>query len=88
MTKHITNVNLNSRFSPGQKYKLLKALLNGKKITGMDGLTLADSMKTSSRISELRAMGWPITKEWIRVKSGKKVKQYYLFDNDFKLTIK
>jgi hypothetical protein len=88
MTKHITNINLNQKQSQSQKLKFLKALLNGRKITGMEGLTLADSMKTATRLSELRAMGWPIQDEWIRVKSGKKVKRYWLFDNDFKLTIK
>jgi hypothetical protein len=77
MTKHINN-NLNSKQSESQKEAILKHLLKGRPLTGLQALSICGSMKASTRISELRRMNWPIQDAWVRIENGKRIKKYFL----------
>ena len=64
-----------------QNYAILKHLLSGKTITGLEALNLYGSIKCSNRISELKKWGFPIQGIDVNVSGrfgDKTVKQYYL----------
>jgi hypothetical protein len=77
MTKHITNINSNSK-TETQKEALLKHLLKGKAMTGLQAMNICGTMKASTRLGELRRMSWPIQDCWVRTKNGVPVKKYWM----------
>jgi hypothetical protein len=78
MTKHITNVNLNTRECQTQKHGILEWLLLGLPLTPLEALEHFGTMKCASRISELRDEDWPINDRWVTLENGKKVKEYFI----------
>lgn len=60
-----------------QNQQILHALKAGKNITALDGLYIANTMKLSSRCSELRALGHPIKTRFIVV-NKKRIAQYWM----------
>jgi len=64
-----------------QKGAILKALLQGEKLTALDCLHRFGSMQAATRIFELRQVGHPIASTFIRTRSGKRVVQYSLNHN-------
>jgi hypothetical protein len=49
-----------------QKLAILDELLNGKKLTVFDGYEMFRSMKLSTRVSDIRKMGYPVNCEMIQ----------------------
>ena len=61
-----------------QHYDILRELRKGRVLTGIDGLSVAQSMKLSTRISELKKMGHNILSEPTRTDTGKRISKYWL----------
>lgn len=60
-----------------QKERILKAMLNGQKLTCLDGLRKFDCLNLRNRVSEIIAeRKHKVTKAWKRTKSGKNVRVY------------
>ena len=60
-----------------QKQMILNAMLAGRKLTGLDGVKMFNSIALRNRVSEIIADGkHKVTKAWKRTKSGKKVRVY------------
>jgi hypothetical protein len=79
MTIHhyINPINLNKMNTETQKKTILRHLDRGYTLTGLQALGLCGSMKLSTRISELRTEGHPISDRWIE-KDGKRFKEYFI----------
>lgn len=61
-----------------QRHQLLSAMFDGMKFTVLTGLKQKHCMSVSQRMSELKRDGWPVTSRWVKLKSGKRVKEYSL----------
>lgn len=62
-----------------QCYELLTAMFDGKKFTVLNALKDKQVFALSQRCGELRRKyRWPVKDKWIEVKSGKRVKMYWL----------
>jgi hypothetical protein len=61
-----------------QNERILNHLQRGRKITQLEALNKFDCFRLASRISDLRADGYPIQSETIETKSGKHVARYFL----------
>ena len=61
-----------------QSKKILKALKNGEKLTGLDILKRFNCLNYKGRISDLRRLGYPIKTKMIKTKSGKRIGEYSL----------
>ena len=65
-----------------QKELILKYLKSGKRMTGIEGLKYASTMKVSSRIGEMEKAGlfkgYKLMRDWYITRSGKKVRMYWL----------
>jgi len=59
------------------KDKILEALKNGDRLTGLDGLTRFGTLALRNRIGELRAEGYQIADEMIH-QNGKAFKRYFI----------
>jgi len=57
-----------------------KHLEDGRKITALEALNFYQCMNLKGRIFDLRVDPYniPIQKQWIKLKSGKRVAQYFL----------
>jgi hypothetical protein len=60
-----------------QKALLIDHLATGKKITALDALRIAGTMKASSRMGELEREGHDIQRAWVE-KGGKRMRLYWL----------
>ena len=63
---------------PTQAAFILGWLQLGKRVTPMLALQLWGCNRLAARIAELKAEGWPIQREIVEVKSGKRVAEYSL----------
>lgn len=61
-----------------QHTKILEYLNTGKRLTPLQAVRVAGTMKLATRIGELIREGYPIVKEWYRTPNGKKVMSYRL----------
>lgn len=61
-----------------QHTKILEYLNTGKRLTPLQAVRVAGTMKLATRIGELIREGYPIIKEWYRTPNGKKVMSYRL----------
>lgn len=60
------------------KHKILAAMFDGYKLTVLVAPRKCGSCALSQRSNELIDDGWPIQKDWMKLRSGKRVKQYWL----------
>ena len=67
-----------------QKLKILDYLAKGNKLTRLQALRLGFGMSLNSRIPEIEAMGYPVSRETITVGGGKKVKRYWFSESVIK----
>jgi hypothetical protein len=58
-----------------QSQTLLNAMQKGRVITPLDALSIAGTLKASTRIGELIRAGYPIVKEPVK-RNGKRVMSY------------
>jgi len=61
-----------------QNQKIREHLESGKSITALDALKIFQCFRLASRINDLKIQGMNISKEWVKVKSGKSVISYSL----------
>ena len=61
-----------------QNKAILKHLLKGKKLTGLQALDKFGCWRLPSRICDLKKDGWLIDSKTITTKSGKRISQYFL----------
>jgi hypothetical protein len=59
-----------------QKEQIRSYLNKGKTITSLEALFMFKCFRLASRISELKQEGYPVTKQMIRLDSGKYVAEY------------
>ncbi len=74
----IVELESNVSSTASQNAMILKALQNGDKITPLDALNRFDCFRLGARIYNLKKLGYPITKEMIKTRSGKHVALYSL----------
>ena len=60
-----------------QKEQIRSYLNKGKTITSLEALDIFKCFRLASRISELKQEGYPVTKQMIRLDSGKYVAEYF-----------
>lgn len=70
------NINYNAESSASQCAQIKDWLLSGKTLTSLDALKHFGCMRLASRIHDLRERGLDISKERIKVASGKFVTRY------------
>ena len=61
-----------------QHFLIIEYLKQGHTLTPIEAIKVAGSMKLSTRIGELRKLGYDIKDEWLKLENGKKVKSYWL----------
>lgn len=61
-----------------QHKRILEYLGSGRSLTTLEAVPLIESVKLTTRISELRRMGYIINDEWVKTPSGKRIKRYTL----------
>ena len=72
------NINPNEKTSQTQNGKILKALLNGERLTHLDAEKPFNCLRLGARIYDLKQRGHNIKRVMITVPSGKRVAQYRL----------
>jgi hypothetical protein len=61
-------------------YKVLEAMFDGHKLTVLTSPKIVGCCAISQRCRELEHdYNWPILKHWKKLRSGKRVKEYFLF---------
>lgn len=76
--KNCLNLNPNEKQSQTQCQKILAFLQQGGRITSLSALNQFGCLRLSARIKDLRDEGYQISDRFIKVPSGKKVKEYFI----------
>lgn len=76
--KNCLNLNPNEKTSQTQCQKILAFLQQGGRITSLSALNQFGCLRLSARIKDLRDEGYQISDRFIKVPSGKKVKEYFI----------
>jgi hypothetical protein len=61
-----------------QCHDLLEAMFDGERFTVLTALKEKKIFAVSQRCTDLRRNGWPVKSEWLTLRGGKRVKQYWL----------
>ena len=74
------NINPNEKTSQTQNGKILKALLNGERLTQLDAYTRFNCTRLGARIFDIKNMNEEyknkVVARWVVLPSGKRVKEY------------
>lgn len=74
------NINPNEKTSQTQNSKILKALLNGERLTQLDAYTRFNCTRLGARIYDIKNMNEEyknkLVDRWVVLPSGKRVKEY------------
>ncbi len=74
------NINPNEKTSQTQNGKILKALLNGERLTQLDAYTRFNCTRLGARIYDIENMNEEyknkLVDRWVVLPSGKRVKEY------------
>ncbi|EGT77637.1 Hypothetical protein GGA_0485 [Haemophilus haemolyticus M21127] len=74
------NINPNEKTSQTQNGKILKALLNGERLTQLDAYTRFNCTRLGARIYDIKNMNEEyknkVVDRWVVLPSGKRVKEY------------
>lgn len=74
----MANINPNPTSSSSQKSKILAYLLDGNSITPLEALELFGSFRLGARIADIKADGYDVKSEYVKLPNGKQVKRYHL----------
>ena len=76
------NINPNEKTSQTQNSKILKALLNGERLTQLDAYTRFNCTRLGARIYDIKNMNEEyknkVVDRWVVLPNGKRVKEYRL----------
>ena len=76
------NINPNEKTSQTQNSKILKALLNGERLTQLDAYTRFNCIRLGARIYDIKNMNEEyknkVVDRWVVLPNGKRVKEYRL----------
>ena len=76
------NINPNEKTSQTQNSKILKALLNGERLTQLDAYTRFNCTRLGARIYDIKNMTEEyknqVVDRWVVLPNGKRVKEYRL----------
>ena len=76
------NINPNEKTSQTKNGKILKALLNGERLTQLDAYTRFNCTRLGARIYDIKNMNEEyknkVVDRWVVLPSGKRVKEYRL----------
>lgn len=76
------NINPNEKTSQTQNGKILKALLNGERLTQLDAYTRFNCTRLGARIYDIKNMNEEyknkVVDRWVVLPNGKRVKEYRL----------
>lgn len=76
------NINPNEKTSQTQNGKILKALLNGERLTQLDAYTRFNCTRLGARIYDIKNMNEEyknkLVDRWVVLPNGKRVKEYRL----------
>lgn len=72
------NLNVNEESSASQRAQILRHLQCGHSLTPIQALHLFGSLRLPARIAEIKADGYPVQSEFVKLPNGKRVKRYYL----------
>ena len=76
------NINPNEKTSQTQNSKILKALLNGERLTQLDAYTRFSCTRLGARIYDIKNMNEEyknkVVDRWVVLPNGKRVKEYRL----------
>lgn len=61
-----------------QKEQILEYLLGGGRLTALEALYKFETMRLASRISDIKAMGYDVKTETVKVAKGKFVACYFI----------
>lgn len=75
---HIDKKPLKNYKLTGMRLKTLNILKTGVRLSELKGLKLGLGTSLRTRISELRAMGYPIEDEFVTSNSGSRYKEYFI----------
>lgn len=78
MSKTIFNVNPNEKQSQSQNARILAYMQKGGRITSLEALARFNCLRLSARIKDLRDKGYRVCSQMIKLKNGKRVKQYFM----------
>ena len=74
------NINPNEKTSQTQNGKILKALLNGERLTQLDAYTRFNCTRLGARIFDIKNMNEEyknkVVDRWVVLPNGKRVKEY------------
>lgn len=74
------NINPNEKTSQTQNSKILKALLNGERLTQLNAYTRFNCTRLGARIYDIKNMNEEyknkVVDRWVVLPSGKRVKEY------------
>lgn len=74
------NINPNEKTSQTQNGKILKALLNGERLTQLDAYTRFNCTRLGARFYDIKNMNEEyknkVVDRWVVLPSGKRVKEY------------
>ena len=65
-------------FTETQSEQILRAMQAGRRITPVDALNDFGCFRLGGRVYDLKQMGHDIKDEWVKLKSGKRVKRYFM----------
>lgn len=79
---YMENINPNEKTSQTQNGKILKALLNGERLTQLDAYTRFNCTRLGARIYDIKNMNEEyknkVVDRWVVLPNGKRVKEYRL----------
>lgn len=74
----MANINPNPSSSASQNARILAYLLEGNAITPLEALELFGSFRLGARIADIKADGYDVKSEYVKLPNGKQVKKYHL----------
>ena len=72
------NFNPNEVSSTSQKKRILAFMQAGNSITPIQALALFGSLRLGARIADLKAEGYEVKSEFVKLPNGKQVKRYFM----------
>lgn len=80
----MANINPNTKTSESQSKQLYAAMMQGEVINPYKAWVKFSCYRLASRICDIRKEGKQISTRWMTSATGKKVKEYYMTEEDIK----